>query len=431
MKTIEHSTMRKNIWRLMPLFTLGYFLASLDRVNVGFAALQMNSDIGLSSAAYGMGAGLFFFSYCIFAVPCNILMAKIGATRWLSFVMITWGVLAACMSMAQGPVSFYTLRFLLGIAEAGYFPGVIYYFTLCFPKKYRGRMVAILMMALPVSSVLGSPLSAALLNFDGLMQLHGWHWLFIIEGLPAVALGIAAMLMLPRDPTQARWLNSQESDWLHNTLAVEQASAPQMKNRLSLLRLLFNARVLLLSLIYLGGTAVTNGLALWQPQIIRTFSLTVMQTGLLNAVPFAVASLAMFLWGKHSDITGERRLHTAFPLLLGSTSLAASMYVTHLWPMLFILCLAITSASMIKGPFWAMATEMIPATSAAVVIGQINALNNFGVFVGTWLIGLIRTNTGSFTYALTPLLLVTIFGCIGALLIGRPGFSMKRGKLRN
>lgn len=425
----ERSAMRKSVWRLMPLFTVGYFLASLDRVNVGFAALQMNGDIGLSAAAYGMGAGLFFFSYCLFAVPCNLLMIRIGATRWLSSVMITWGLLAACMSLAQGPVSFYALRFLLGIAEAGFFPGVIYYFTLCFPKSYRGRMVAILMMALPVSSVLGSPLSAALLNFDGLMQLRGWHWLFILEGLPAVALGLLAMFVLPRDPTRAWWLTAQEGEWLRQTLEQEQKSVPQMQRHVSLLRILFNPRVLLLTLIYLGGTAVTNGLALWQPQIIKTFNLSIMQTGMLNTIPFAIASLAMLAWGKHSDRTGERRLHTALPLLLGATGLAASMYVTHLWPMLFVLCLTITSASMIKGPFWAMATEMIPAASAAVVIGQINALNNLGVFVGTWLIGLIRTSTGSFTYALAPLLVVTLCGCLGALMIGRSRVSFEEKKL--
>ncbi|WP_324028634.1 MFS transporter [Pantoea sp. JZ2] len=417
--SVEHSTVRKMAWRLMPLFTVGYFLASLDRVNVGFAALQMNGDIGLSAAAYGLGAGLFFFAYCLFAVPCNMVMTKVGATRWLSAVMIAWGLLAAGMSMAQGPVSFYLLRFLLGIAEAGFFPGVIYYFTLCFPKRYRGQMVAILMMALPVSSVLGSPLSAALLNFDGLMNLRGWHWLFILEGAPAVALGFLTFLMLPRQPLEAKWLSPQESSWLRHTMAEEQKSTAPTTPRVSLFATLFSPRVLLLTLIYLGGTAVTNGLALWQPQIIKTFNLSVIQIGLVNAIPFAVASLAMYLWGRHSDQTGERRLHTAFPLLLGATGLAASMYVTHLWSMLMVLCLTITAASMIKGPFWAMATEMIPASAAAVVIGQINALNNLGVFVGTWLIGLIRTSTGSFTYALTPLMLVTSCACLGALLIGR------------
>jgi len=424
----ERSAMRKIIWRLMPLFTVGYFLASLDRVNVGFAALQMNGDIGLSAAAYGLGAGLFFFSYCLFAVPCNIMMTKLGATRWLSAVMIAWGILAAGMSLAQGPVSFYILRFLLGVAEAGFFPGVIYYFTLCFPKNYRGRMVAILMMALPVSSVLGSPLSAALMNFDGFFNLRGWHWLFIIEGVPAAMLGILVRVVLPSRPAEARWLSQEEKDWLRKAMAQEQRESPVVRRGGGILSVLFNPGVLLLTLIYLGATAVTNGLALWQPQIIKIYNLTLMQTGLLNAVPFALASLAMFLWGKHSDKTGERRLHTALPLLLGATGLAASMYVSSLWPMLFVLCLTITSASMIKGPFWAMATEIIPAESSAVVIGQINALNNLGVFVGTWLIGLIRNITGSFTYALAPLLLVTACGCLTALLIGRRKPPVQSGK---
>lgn len=427
---LESHTIRKIAWRLMPLFTIGYFLASLDRVNVGFAALQMNDDVGLSAAAFGLGAGLFFVAYCLFAVPCNMLMVKVGATRWLSAVMISWGILSTCMAMVQGPLSFYALRFLLGIAEAGFFPGVIYYFTLCFPKKYRGRMVAILMMALPISSVLGSPLSAALLNADGMLGLRGWHWLFIIEGLPALLLGVLTIALLPSQPGQAKWLSVAERDWLSQEIAREQQTTSSHAIEGSLLRLLFHPRVLLLTLIYMGGTAVTNGLALWQPQFIKAFNLTTMEIGLLNAIPFAIASLAMYLWGRHSDKHGERRLHTALPLILGALGLAGSMYVTHLWPTLFILCVAITAASMIKGPFWAMATELLPAGTAAVAIGQINALNNLGVFIGTWLIGAIRTSTGSFTYALAPLLLLTICACIGALCIGRgkqqpPASSLK------
>ena len=426
---LENTTIRKIAWRLMPLFTIGYFLASLDRVNVGFAALQMNDDVGLSAAAFGLGAGLFFVAYCLFAVPCNMLMVKIGATRWLSTVMISWGVLSACMAMVQGPISFYVLRFLLGIAEAGFFPGVIYYFTLCFPKKYRGRMVAILMMALPISSVLGSPVSAALLNVDGMLGLRGWHWLFIIEGIPAVVLGLLAITLLPSHISQAKWLSAKQQAWLSEELAGEQRTPSSYAIEGNLLRLLFHPRVLLLTLIYMGGTAVTNGLALWQPQFIKTFNLTTMQIGLLNAVPFAIASLAMYLWGRHSDKHGERRLHTALPLILGALGLAGSMYVTRLWPTLFVLCVAITAASMIKGPFWAMATELLPASTAAVAIGQINALNNLGVFAGTWLIGAIRTSTGSFTYALAPLLLLTICACIGALCIG--GKNKPAGRLKS
>ncbi|MGL9724034.1 MFS transporter [Sodalis sp. (in: enterobacteria)] len=413
---LETTTLRKVALRLMPLLTLGYFLASLDRVNVGFAALQMNDDVGLSAAAFGLGAGLFFVAYCFFAVPCNVMMVKVGARRWLSLVMVAWGVISSAMALVQGPWSFYVLRFLLGIAEAGFFPGVIYFFTLWFPRTVRGRMVAILMMALPLSSVLGSPVSAALLLTDGVLQLRGWHWLFIIEGIPAVALGLLALLILPRDVQSARWLTAPQRDWLTRELREPEAAALP---REPLWRQLFNKQVLLLTLVYMGGTAVTNGLSLWQPQMIKSFHMSTMQIGLLNAIPFAIASLAMYLWGAHSDKHCERTWHTCLPLLLGAAGLAGTMWVSTLGPTIAVLCVAIIAASMIKGPFWAMATEQLPAQTAAVAIGQINALNNLGVFAGTWLIGTIRTATDSFSYALAPLVALSLAASLAAWYLGR------------
>lgn len=417
---LEKTTLRKVALRLMPLLTLGYFLASLDRVNVGFAALQMNDDVGLSAAAFGLGAGLFFIAYCFFAVPCNVMMVKFGARRWLALVMVAWGVISGGMALVQGPWSFYVLRFLLGIAEAGFFPGVIYFFTLWFPKKVRGRMVAILMMALPLSSVLGSPVSASLLLTDGLLGLRGWHWLFIIEGIPAVVLGMLALPILPRDLQSARWLTAPQRDWLARELAEPAEPAAGAQPQASLFTQLFNKRVLLLTLVYMGGTAVTNGLSLWQPQMIKSFHMSTMQIGLLNAIPFAIASLAMYLWGAHSDKHNERTWHTCLPLLLGAAGLAGTMWVSTLGPTIAVLCVAIIAASMIKGPFWAMATEQLPAHSAAVAIGQINALNNLGVFAGTWLIGAIRTATGSFTYALAPLVALSLVASLAAWRLGKP-----------
>jgi MFS family permease len=415
---IETSTIRKVSWRLIPFLTVGYFLASLDRVNVGFAALQMKSDIGLSSAAFGFGAGLFFVAYCVFAVPANMMMVRIGARRWLSFVLISWGVVSTCMAFVTGPYSFYALRFALGIAEAGFFPGVIYYFTLWFPKNHRSRVVAILMMALPVSSVLGSPMSAGLLLTDGWFGLRGWHWLFIVEGLPAVLMGVACGVVLPRSIRSASFLLAPEKDWLEAQIAAPAKVAP-ISGELPFWNVLFNKYVLLLTLVYIGGTSVTNGLSLWQPQIIDTFKLTTMQIGLLNAVPFALASLAMYLWSVRSDRSGERILHTAIPLAVGAVALTCIMFVHSLVPTILVLCVAISAASMIKGPFWALATEMLPASSAALAIGQINALNNLGVFVGTYLIGVINEKTGSFTYALVPYLVVSVAACCSVLLIGR------------
>jgi MFS family permease len=417
-KTVEVEVIRKIGWRLMPFLTVGYFLASLDRVNVGFAALQMNADIGLSAEAFGFGAGLFFVAYCLFAVPGNVVMERVGARRWLSFVMVFWGVVSAAMAFVQGPVSFSALRFLLGIAEAGFFPGVIYYLTLWFPSGHRSRMVAILMMALPVSSVLGSPASAVLLQTDGWLGLRGWHWLFILEGLPAMLLGLGCALVLPRDIASATFLSESQKSWLRSELLLAKKSSA-IAGSISFWRLLVNKYVLVLTLIYIGGTSVTNALSLWQPQIIRAFNLSTFDVGLLNSVPFAIASVAMYFWAAHSDRTGERTMHTALPLAMATAGLVCTVMVHSLIPMILVLCVIVIAASMIKGPFWALATEMLPARVSAPAIGQINALNNLGVFFATYVIGVIRGATGSFTYAIIPIALISGSACLAALWIGR------------
>ena len=415
---LEREVIRKLAIRLMPFVTVGYFLASLDRVNVGFAALQMNKDVGLDPAAFGFGAGLFFVAYCLFAVPCNMMMVRFGARRWLSLVMIAWGLISAAMVFVTGRYSFYALRFLLGIAEAGFFPGVIYFLTLWFPTRHRSRMVAILMMALPVSSVLGSPVSASLLLTDGWFGLRGWHWLFILEGLPAVLMGIGCALVLPRSIETARFLNNGEKTWLQAEIAGT-AKEGTIAGSLSFWQVMGNKYVLLLTLIYIGGTSVTNALALWQPQIIKAYDLTTMQVGLLNSVPFAIASVAMYFWAAHSDRTGERTFHTALPLGLATLGLVCTMLVHSLAPMILVLCVVITSASMIKGPFWALATEMLPVGISALAIGQINSLNNLGVFGATYAIGAIRERTGSFTFAMLPFVAVCGLAGLVSLWIGR------------
>lgn len=419
---LEINTIRKIAWRIVPLFAIAYFFASLDRVNVGFAALQMNDDIGLSTTDFGFGAGLFFASYCLFTAFGNMLMLKLGATRWLSSLMIAWGVISACMSMVQGPVSFYILRFFLGVAESGFFPGVIYYFTLCFPARYRGRMIAILMIALPVSSVLGSPLSAILLNTDGMLGLKGWHWLFIIEGLPTVLLGLLSIVLIPKDISQAYWLSHEQQLWINAEILQDHVDS-EHTNQINLFSALFHPRVLLLTLIYLGGTSVTNGLALWQPQLLKVFSLTTLQIGMLNSIPFVIASAAMYAWSKHSDKHNERRIHILLPLIISGLGLATSMYINHLWSTIIVLCIVISGSSMIKGPFWAMAGELLPTRISATSIGLINALTNLGIFVSVWLVGIIRTNTGNFAYAFIPLFIITLFACIAIICTGRKKLS--------
>ena len=307
--------MRQVTWRIVPFLMVCYFVSFLDRVNVGFAALQMVKALHMSAAVFGFGSGLFFVSYFLFEVPSNLLLEKIGARVWIARIMLTWGFLAEGMAVVTGPYSFYCLRLLLGVAEAGFFPGVILYLTYWFPREYRARIVGIFTVAIPVSSFLGSPISAALLGIDGYLGLAGWQWMFILEGAPAVLLGLFCLFVLSDKPANAHWLTAEQKDWLTGRLGQESLRAKRV-GQISLWRVLCNKYVLVLSVVLAGSTAVSSGLQIWQPQIIKSYGLTNMQTGLLNSIPFALASVLMVLWGRRSDQTGERVWHTALPLLV-------------------------------------------------------------------------------------------------------------------
>ena len=270
---LEAVTMRKITLRIVPFLMICYFVAFVDRVNAGFAALQMNKDVGLSASVFGLGGGLFFIAYVICEVPSNLAMEKVGARLWIARIMITWGIVSGMMALVVGPWSFYAVRILLGAAEAGFFPGVILYLTYWFPSEYRGRIVAIFMVAIPLSSFLGSPISASLLQTDGMMGLRGWQWLFILEAVPAVLLGILALVLLPNGPDRARWLAPNERAWLTAKLAAE-AARMKPKKHLSLWQALWTKQVLILALVYSGASATSNALSLWQPQILKSYGLT-------------------------------------------------------------------------------------------------------------------------------------------------------------
>jgi MFS family permease len=415
---LEGATMRKITLRIVPFLMICYFVAFVDRVNAGFAALQMNKDVGLSASVFGLGGGLFFIAYVLCEVPSNLAMEKVGARLWIARIMITWGIVSGLMALVVGPWSFYLVRVLLGAAEAGFFPGVILYLTYWFPSEYRGRIVAIFMVAIPLSSFLGSPISAALLQTDGLLGLRGWQWLFILEAVPAVLLGILALFLLPNGPERARWLAPNERTWLTAKLAAE-ASRMKPKKHMSLWKALWTKQVLILSLVYSGASATSNALSLWQPQILKSYGLGNLQTGLLNAVPFGVASVAMILWGRRSDRSGERVWNTALPLAVVAISLLSSILFTSLAPMVLILTLALTGTYAIKGPFWALSTEWLAGTAAAAGIAQVNALANLGAFGGSWLLGEIKGSTGSYPLALLPLVLLSAAGSVAVVLIGR------------
>jgi sugar phosphate permease len=417
---IEKETMRKVGIRLLPFLIICYFIAYVDRVNVGFAALTMNKDLGLSAAAFGLGAALFFVAYVLFEIPSNLALERFGARRWIARIMITWGLVGIGSAFVTGPVGFSVSRFLLGAAEAGFFPGVILYLTYWFPKAYRARIVAMFMVAIPLSSFVGSPLSAALLSLDGMAGLRGWQWLLILEAVPAILLGLASLVVLPSKPAEGRFLTAEQKAWLEGRLAAErQAALGRDSGHGSIWSVLTNKQVWLLAVIYSGSSATSNTLSLWMPQILKGFGLSNLETGLLNMIPFGIASAFMIFWGLRADKSGERIWSTALPLALTSISFALTLLTDSLTLTLLLLSLVLLGNYAIKGPFFALATETLSPAAAAAGIAAINTLAHLGTGAITSLIGVLREQTGSFPVALLPLCALTGVGCLLVLWIGR------------
>jgi len=416
--SLEKKTMRRVAWRIVPFLMVCYFVSFLDRVNVGFGALQMVKALRMSPAVFGLGGGIFFVSYFLFEVPSNLLLEKIGARIWIARIMVTWGFLAAGMALVTGPYSFYAMRLLLGVAEAGFFPGVILYLTYWFPREYRARIVGIFTVAIPVSSFLGSPISAALLGINGYLGLMGWQWMFILEGAPAILLGAFCLFVLSDKPSRARWLTAEQKDWLNGKLHEESLGAKRV-GKISLWRVLCNKYVLVLSVVLAGSTAVSSGLQIWQPQIIKSYGLTNMQTGLLNSIPFALASILMVLWGRRSDKTGERVWHTALPLLVTAVSLASATLFHSLFAIIVILCLAVIGIYAGKGPVWALSTDWLSAGTAAAGLAQMNAISNLAGFGTTYVVGAIKQATGSYSLAMMPLAALSGVAALSVLLLAR------------
>jgi MFS family permease len=418
-ETVEERTIRKVALRIVPFLMICYFVSFVDRVNLGFAALDMVKDLRLSPTVFGFGGGIFFLSYFLCEVPSNLLLAKVGARRWIARIMVTWGIFAGAMALVTGPGSLYLMRFLLGAAEAGFFPGVILYITYWFPAEYRARIIGWFTVAIPVSSFLGSPISAALLvATDGWMGLRGWQWMFILEALPAVVLGFICLVVLSDGPSDATWLQPDERIWLLARLD-EDRRRHRPVGQMSLWRVLWHRHVLLLAVALAGSTAVSSGLQLWQPQIIQSYDLNNMQTGLLNSIPFALASVIMVWVGQRSDRTGERIWHAAVPLMLTAVSLASALVFESLFSIVVILSLAVIGIYAGKGPVWAVSTEWLSAGTAAAGLAQINALSNLAGFGTTYAVGFIKDATGSFALALLPLVGLSATAAVAILWIGR------------
>jgi ACS family tartrate transporter-like MFS transporter len=415
-------TLRKVTWRLIPFLFLLYIIAWLDRVNVGFAGLEMNADLGFSSTVFGFGSGIFFLGYCLFEIPSNIILERVGARIWIARIMVTWGLISAGLMFVHTPPLFYLLRFLLGVAEAGFFPGVIYYLSLWYPTARRARAIAAFMTAVPVTGLIGGPLSGALLGLDGIYGLKGWQWLFLLEGLPAVVLGASVIFYLNDRPEIARWLTPVERDWLVETLATERktcALRPDIRVALT------NAAVWKLGIVFLLVAAGFYGYSFWAPLVIKSLTgLSNFKVGLVLGAISAVTILGMLLNSYHSDRTGERAIHIAAPLLVMGIGLIGCALLRQ--PVLAIVALALVPLGHCAsyGPFWSMPTQFFTGPAAAAGIALVTMIANVGSFAGPTLIGILKTRTGTHT---TAFFLLGGLAVIAALLALRIGPAQARG----
>jgi len=416
---LESQTVRRVVWRILPFLIVCYLIAIIDRGNIGMASLQMNEDLGLSKAVFGLASSLFFVGYFLFEVPSNLAMQKIGAKIWISRIMITWGIVSVCTAFVESSEMLYLLRFLLGAAEAGFFPGVILYLTYWIPAKYRARVIATFMVAIPAANFIGSPISGAILSLDGWFGMRGWHWLFILEGVPAVLLGVAAFFVLSNRPDSASWLTSEQRSWLSSTLAAENAQRKAI-GHISLWQLLRHKHIWVMALIYAGASAAGSTLSVWSPQLLKSFGLDNFTTGLVNAIPYGLASVLMIVWGRSSDRTGERRWHTALTLFLIAGGLLSALISHSLTGSVVILSLVLIGAYSMKGPFWALASGWLSSSTAAAGLAAIGAVANLiggGLMVNVY--GMINQATGSHTLAMIPLALLCAAGGIAVLVMGR------------
>ncbi|KXU87534.1 hypothetical protein CI15_15450 [Paraburkholderia monticola] len=422
---LEARTLHRVTIRLIPFLMLCYFIAYLDRVNVGFAALQMNKALDLSASAFGFGAGVFFIAYFFFEVPSNLLLERFGARRWIARIMFTWGILAGAMAFIPDIARFtglsaahvfFGLRILLGIAEAGFFPGIIFLLTLWFPAAYRGRVVGYFMAAIPLSTVIGGPISGALLSLDGRGGLGGWQWLYLIEAMPAVLLSVAVLFYLTDKPADATWLSKDERDWLMARQKQEREHREAVRH-FSVKEALINPRVLAIALIYFGANATNYGLSFFLPQIVKSFGLTNLQTGFVTSLPYVVGLASMILWGRHSDRRLERRWHVAIALFVAAAGIAASAGLDN--PVQKMIALSIAGFGIFGclPVIWTLPAAFLSGAAAAGGIAAINSLGNLAGFFGPFAMGWIKDSTGGFGAGLLCLSGAGLVGMAAVLLL--------------
>jgi len=396
MSAVERSAMRKVYWRLLPFGCLCMIVCYLDRINVGFAALTMRGDLGLSATAFGFGAGCFYAGYCAFEIPSNLALMKLGARFWIARIMLTWGLLSMAMALVWSTISFIAIRFLLGAAEAGFFPGMLLYFTFWFPAAHRGRMVAWFGVATPAAVALGGPISSLLMELNGVWGLEGWKWLFIGEGLPAVILGIVCLAYLVDGPTKAKWLTQEEKDWLAAEMERERLAVTEEHGHISMWQALVNPKVWSLGIIYLGIITPSVGLVLFAPQIIKQAGLSNFATGFVTSIPYIAGVIGMIVWGHYSDRVNERRWNLFAGCVLSTVALVFAGLTVGTIVAVAAMCAATVGFYGSKGPFWALPNTILSGTAAAAGLAFINSLGNLGGWFGPTIVGWLADKTGGF-----------------------------------
>lgn len=397
---LQRRTIVKVWWRLLPLVIVSYLVAYIDRTNIAVAALTMNKDLGFSAYLFGWGAGIFFLGYAVFEVPSNMVLHKVGARRWIARIMVSWGIVSGMMAFVQGPISFLTLRFLLGVAEAGFFPGMILYLTYWFPARYRARVISSLFVAVPVANGIASVISGAILEMDGIWGLKGWQWVFIIEALPAILLAFVVLRYMTDRPAAAAWLRDDERAWLQGELDAERASV-ESRHKLNLMQSLTDPRVLILSFIYFTSATASYGLAFFLPQIVKGLgSQSNFMTGVLSGIPYFIGVIGLLAFGYSSDRMQERRWHLIVSSsLAGIGFLGMAMVGLSYWALVFtsIVTIGIYGS---RPSFWSMPSTFLTGTAAAAGIALINSIGNLGGHFGPTMVGWFRDSSSSFETAL-------------------------------
>jgi ACS family tartrate transporter-like MFS transporter len=410
--SLEASTMRKVYLRLLPFAVICYILAYIDRINSSFAALTMRGDLNMTAADYGFAVGTFYWAYFLFEVPSNVIMEKVGARIWIARIMITWGIFATATAFVTGTTSFAIVRFLLGMGEAGFFPGLILYFTYWFPARHHARIVSGFLVGLPVAVAAGAPISTGLMSLHGLFGLHGWQIMFIAEGVPTIALGILCYFVMTNRPEQATFLTQAEKDWLTAKIATERKAKEQVRVY-SMFESMWNPRVLLLALNYFGIVTASLGMLFFIPQIIKSLgNFTNMQVGWLTMIPYICGGIALVVWGRVSDKMNERRWNLLLACVLSTGGLVMAGLTMGTWWALVGMSLAAMGFYGSKGPFFAMPPMFLSGTALAAGFAWINSIGNLGGFFGPWWIGFMKDTTGTFSGGLYGLALLSLVSAV-------------------